>query len=234
MLGQDRLEKIFHSKLAELGCTVELGTTLVSFTQSADHVEAKLLVRGMHPEAEGVEEVASFEYMVGADGARGVVRKQLGLNFLGETRTIENFVLGDIRVEGLSQKVCFMFLSIILILLPIFSLGTCGETPLTLCWSFVSIYLSNCPSYPFQRRVTLRGTEHPALFNFVIAGKNIHHAQLAHDQVLLKEMLIKNTNRKDLKFGECPWISYYTSVPSNICFPEVRFNPFQAQHQNGG
>lgn len=105
MLGQDRLEKIFHAALAKLGCVVELGTELVSFTQFDDHVEARLFVKGADPGAEGAEEVASFEYMVGTDGARGVVRKQLGLSFLGETRRIENFVVGDIRVEGLSQSV---------------------------------------------------------------------------------------------------------------------------------
>lgn len=102
MLGQNRLEKVFHTALAEHGCAVELGTELVSFTQSASGVEARLRVRGMDPEAEGVEEVVSFEYMVGTDGARGIVRKQLGLTFLGETRKVENFIVGDIVVKDLS------------------------------------------------------------------------------------------------------------------------------------
>jgi len=106
MLGQDRLEPIFHDALARLGCAVELGTELISFTQTDDHVEAKLCVKGMDPDSEGVEEIASFDYMVGTDGARGVVRKQLGLPFVGETRTVENFVVGDIKVEGLSSKAC--------------------------------------------------------------------------------------------------------------------------------
>jgi len=216
MLGQDRLEKIFHAALAELGCIVELGTELISFTQSASRVEVRLLVRGMDPMAEGVEEVASFEYMVGTDGARGVVRKQLGLNFLGETRKIENFVVGDIRVEGLSQKASAIIPSrcdIILIFNS--SIGTCGETPPVLCWSFVSIFAAG--PHPFQYRVSLRGTEEPTLFNFVITGKYINRAQLANDQALLRETLVKSTNREDLKFGECPWISYYTSV-FHSCF----------------
>lgn len=107
MLGQERLEEILRAALAELGCLVELGTELISFEQFDDHVEAKLHINGLDPDTEGVEEIASFNYMVGTDGARGVVRKQLGLSFLGETRVIENFVVGDIRVEGLSQKVRF-------------------------------------------------------------------------------------------------------------------------------
>jgi len=106
MLGQDRLEPIFHATLAKHGCIVELGTELVSFTQTDDIVEAKLRVKGMDPDSEGVEEIASFDYMVGTDGARGVVRKQLGLPFVGETRTVENFVVGDIKIKGLSPKVC--------------------------------------------------------------------------------------------------------------------------------
>jgi len=110
MLGQDKLEKIFHAALAKYGCTVELGTELVSFTQSSSGVEAKLIRRGMSQDmSSGVEEVTRFQWMVGADGARGVVRKQLGLSFLGETRAVENFVVGDILVEGLSQKVGIPF-----------------------------------------------------------------------------------------------------------------------------
>ncbi len=66
--------------------------------------------------------------------------------------------------------------------------------------------------YFFESRVSLRGTEEPDLFNFVIAGKNINQAQIANDQNLLREVIVKNTTRKDLKLGECPWISYYTFV----------------------
>jgi len=110
MLGQDKLEKIFHAALAKYGCAVELGTELVSFTQSSSGVEAKLIKRGMSLDmSSGVEEISRFDWMVGADGARGVVRRQLGLTFLGETRTVENFVVGDIMVEGLSQKVAILF-----------------------------------------------------------------------------------------------------------------------------
>ena len=38
--------------------------------------------------------------VVGADGAQGLIRKSLGLTFLGKTKD-EKFVVGDIRVEGL-------------------------------------------------------------------------------------------------------------------------------------
>jgi 2-polyprenyl-6-methoxyphenol hydroxylase-like FAD-dependent oxidoreductase len=109
MLGQNHVERILHAALAEYGCTVELGTELKSFEQFEDNVQATLQVRGMEQDAQGVEQVASYEYMVGADGARGIVRKQLGLSFLGETRVVENFVVGDIKVDGLLNNVGDMF-----------------------------------------------------------------------------------------------------------------------------
>ncbi len=107
MLGQDKLEKIFHKALAEFGCSVELGTELKSFVHTDDSVTATLIKRGMSQDMDSGEiEEATFDYMIGADGARGVVRNQLGLSFVGETRNVENFVVGDICLDGLSQKVC--------------------------------------------------------------------------------------------------------------------------------
>jgi len=141
MLGQDRLEPIFHATLARLGCTVELGTELVSFTQTDDHVEAKLRIKGMNPDSEGVEEIASFDYMVGTDGARGVVRKQLGLPFVGETRTVENFVVGDIKIKGLSPKARVPHLTHPANLSFRLSSGTCGETNHPRCMPFSYIFL---------------------------------------------------------------------------------------------
>lgn len=108
MLGQNHVEHILHSTLAGYGCTVELGTELKSFEQFDDHVQATLQVRGMEQDAQGVEEISSYEYMIGTDGARGIVRKQLGLSFLGETRVIDNFVVGDMKVEGLLPNVGVM------------------------------------------------------------------------------------------------------------------------------
>lgn len=53
-----------------------------------------------------MKESANFSYIVGADGARSVVRKQLGINFLGETRQGESWLIGDIEVkEGLKDDV---------------------------------------------------------------------------------------------------------------------------------
>ncbi|XP_006461992.1 hypothetical protein AGABI2DRAFT_186076 [Agaricus bisporus var. bisporus H97] len=175
MLGQNHVEHILHSTLAGYGCTVELGTELKSFEQFDDHVQATLQVRGMEQDAQGVEEISSYEYMIGTDGARGIVRKQLGLSFLGETRVIDNFVVGDMKVEGLLPNRWHMW----------------GD--------------------PATLMASLRATEEPGLFNFLLAGKNVNHAELAFNQDLLRKVLTEATgNRPDLVFRECPWISSYT------------------------
>jgi len=47
----------------------------------------------------------TFEWLIGADGAKGIVRKQIGLSFLGESRDNEHLVLGDIAgLEGLDVE----------------------------------------------------------------------------------------------------------------------------------
>lgn len=86
--------------------------------------------------------------------------------------------------------------------------------------------------------MSLRGTEEPDLFNFVVAGKNINHAELANNPDQLRKVFMENTgNREDLKFGECPWISYYTSVlnflsSSNSCDIYIRLGPISGWWTN--
>lgn len=104
LLGQDSMEKILLAALSEHGCHVEKGVYLKSFQQFDDRVVATIVAQGK----EEIGETASFDWMVGTDGARGVVRKMLKLSFLGETRTIENLVVGDLLVHGLSREVGFI------------------------------------------------------------------------------------------------------------------------------
>ncbi|PPQ90774.1 hypothetical protein CVT25_010163 [Psilocybe cyanescens] len=173
MLGQDKLEKIFYAALASYGCSVELGTELKSFNQTEKCVQVKLVHEARDAEGE-FEENSEYEWMIGTDGAKGVVRKLLGLSFLGETRVIENFIVGDIVVEGLSNKYWHM-------------------------WGEASDVL-----------ISLRGTETPKLFNFVVGGKKINHTDLSSSEAILKKCFMDNTgNRSDLKFAEIPWMSHY-------------------------
>lgn len=145
LLGQDTLEKFLHAALAKFGCQVELGSELISFEQADDRVHAKLT----KPAPEGGDRVienASFDWVIGTDGARGIVRKLLGLSFLGETRTMENMVVGDIHVEGLSPEVSFdivlPFVLILIIEVARCSTGIYGEMQRLHCmfyWWFFDI-----------------------------------------------------------------------------------------------
>ncbi|CAA7261872.1 unnamed protein product [Cyclocybe aegerita] len=91
LLGQDGLDRILRAELKNrYGTEVSFGVELESFDQSADHVVVQLLNHST--EAKVVERVEEhYEYVIGADGAKSVVRKELGLSFLGKTAE-ENFV----------------------------------------------------------------------------------------------------------------------------------------------
>ncbi|ESK88847.1 putative monooxygenase [Moniliophthora roreri MCA 2997] len=102
MLGQDRHEALLRKHIEkDYNVHVELGTELSTFSQTADYVEAKLIKRGADGE-EISSETAKFEFMAGTDGARSVVRKQLGLSFLGEPRPDDDAVMitGDVHVKN--------------------------------------------------------------------------------------------------------------------------------------
>ncbi|KAK0466823.1 FAD binding domain-containing protein [Desarmillaria tabescens] len=95
ILGQDRHEAVLREHLAKHCCEVELGTELISFEQSANRVVSRVLKTR---DGQTVEETISSRWLVGSEGARSVVRKTLGLKFLGETREGENIVIGDIKI----------------------------------------------------------------------------------------------------------------------------------------
>ncbi|KAJ7648599.1 FAD binding domain-containing protein [Mycena polygramma] len=97
-IGQNHLEAILRDVLrTKYSCEVEFGTSLLSLKQDADGVDATI------GKPDGQEETQRFEFLVGADGARGVVRKQCGLTFLGESRPSIKFIIGDLRVEGIDE-----------------------------------------------------------------------------------------------------------------------------------
>ncbi|KAF9068403.1 hypothetical protein BDP27DRAFT_1327290 [Rhodocollybia butyracea] len=63
--------------------------------QHADHVVARIIKI-----AESKEENSNADWLIGADGARSIVRKELGLTFVGETPTETKAIIGDIHVIG--------------------------------------------------------------------------------------------------------------------------------------
>ncbi|KAF9463799.1 FAD binding domain-containing protein [Collybia nuda] len=97
LLGQDRHEALLRKHLLEeYDVAVELSTQLVSLEQHSDSVTAHIIKKY---DAKEVAETATFDWLVGADGAHSVVRKQLGIPFLGVTREAEILVVGDIQVK---------------------------------------------------------------------------------------------------------------------------------------
>ena len=44
-------------------------------------------------------------WLVGCNGAHSVVRKILGLSFLGETKDEDEMLIGDIKVKGAPRQV---------------------------------------------------------------------------------------------------------------------------------
>ncbi|KAF9254743.1 hypothetical protein L218DRAFT_967940 [Marasmius fiardii PR-910] len=97
VLGQQPHEEVLRTVLEkDYGCTVEVNTALISFEQHPEHESVSVLLQKPNGERENTD----VSWVVGADGAHSVVRKQLGLSFLGETREGEKFVIGDIFVKG--------------------------------------------------------------------------------------------------------------------------------------
>ncbi|KAK7445129.1 hypothetical protein VKT23_014997 [Stygiomarasmius scandens] len=103
MLGQSAHEGILRSVLKrDYGLDVELGSELRSFEQHDDHVVVRIAKIGID-NTETVEE-AKVSYLVGCDGARSAVRRQLGLTFLGESPPSVSLFIGDIHIKGLDNS----------------------------------------------------------------------------------------------------------------------------------
>ncbi|KAF9002957.1 FAD binding domain-containing protein [Cyathus striatus] len=103
VVGQNHQEAILRAHIRKYGVEIELGTALKDLQQNDDYVTAHL-IKTISDEA--APEVANFSYLVGADGARSVVRKILGLSFLGESLEGGTIKIGDIVMKkGLSGNV---------------------------------------------------------------------------------------------------------------------------------
>ncbi|KAG0695595.1 FAD binding domain-containing protein [Suillus ampliporus] len=97
MLGQQLLDVILRRHLDKFSCSIDMGTELRSFKQSDEGVTAVLAKKQGDDE---ILETFDTKWMIGADGGRSIVRKQLGLMFPGETRAGSWIITGDIRLTG--------------------------------------------------------------------------------------------------------------------------------------
>jgi 2-polyprenyl-6-methoxyphenol hydroxylase-like FAD-dependent oxidoreductase len=97
-----RVEEALRQRLAELGGSVEFGTSLVDFAQSDEGVVATLA-------SGGTTASVTASWLVGSDGGHSIVRKQSGITFEGETRDELRMIVADLAVDGLDRDAWHMW-----------------------------------------------------------------------------------------------------------------------------
>lgn len=97
-----RVEEALRSRLAELGGTVEFGTTLERVEQTDDSVSASII-------NDGETATITTRWLVGCDGGHSVVRKQSGIAFEGETHEDVRMLVADLAVDGLDRDAWHMW-----------------------------------------------------------------------------------------------------------------------------
>ncbi|MEV0804774.1 FAD-dependent oxidoreductase [Micromonospora sp. NPDC050200] len=96
MVDQVITEEVLRQSLAELGVPVEWDTELQRFEPSEDGVSVSL------GHGDGSVEQLDVPWLVGADGARSTVRKQLGLRLLGDTT--QTWMNADVVIDADLQR----------------------------------------------------------------------------------------------------------------------------------
>jgi 2-polyprenyl-6-methoxyphenol hydroxylase-like FAD-dependent oxidoreductase len=90
---QDEHERLLIERLSAAGVTVERGTTLAGYDDSADRVRARLT------RADGSTESCEVAYLAGCDGARSTVRAMFDTTFAGGTYE-RLFYVADVEATG--------------------------------------------------------------------------------------------------------------------------------------
>ena len=93
LVSQAAIEGELRRRLAELGGTIEWGTTVVAVTQDAGGVTAEL---------DGGQALRAA-WLVGCDGAHSIVRKQAGVAFPGAAVS-DDWLLADVHAEGMPER----------------------------------------------------------------------------------------------------------------------------------
>jgi 3-(3-hydroxy-phenyl)propionate hydroxylase len=95
------VEEALKMAKAEPNIDLRLSTEFVSFEQDADGVVARVI------NVDGKNETIAGRYIVSAEGARSIVRKELGIAFEGFTyddRTLNIEVAYDFRKQGYAER----------------------------------------------------------------------------------------------------------------------------------
>jgi len=90
---QDRHERLLIARLEDMGVAVEREAECLGFEDRGDHVEVQLRLPG------GREQRCAAAYVVGCDGARSIVRHQMGTGFPGATYG-KFFYVADVQAHG--------------------------------------------------------------------------------------------------------------------------------------
>lgn len=90
---QDRHERLLIARLEALGVAVERQTECLGFEDRGDHVAVQLRT------ADGREQRCEAAYVAGCDGARSIVRHQMGTGFPGGTYG-KFFYVADVQARG--------------------------------------------------------------------------------------------------------------------------------------
>jgi 2-polyprenyl-6-methoxyphenol hydroxylase-like FAD-dependent oxidoreductase len=101
---QWRVEETLGLLLADLGGTVEFGTSLVDFEQSDEFVTATVATK------QGAATITA-RWLVGCDGGHSAVRKGAGIAFAGETLDDVRMIVADLAVDGVDRDAWYMWQS---------------------------------------------------------------------------------------------------------------------------
>ncbi|KAJ3717757.1 FAD binding domain-containing protein [Lentinula raphanica] len=182
MLGQNYHEQILREHIfKEYDVRVELDTELQSFEQHPDHVVAHIIKT---VDSKPLQETATVDWLIGADGARSIVRKQLGLSFLGESPAMAA-VTGDIYVAGDSLT----------------------QDPIDGWVTWTQPESENTkPVLISMRPCMLPGKN---LFQFFLVGADLDSVKISSSREEFIKAFHEITGRRDVVFGELVWIGLW-------------------------
>jgi hypothetical protein len=160
-----------------------------------------------------VIETVEVPYLVGTEGAHSVVRKGLGLSFLGDTRNDIDMTIGDINItSGLDHNV-----SILRYRLQVGSplltahaiaptlLGRRYDQKASLKFFYVVFHKINS----WDRAGILPSEAEDKVFTVMVGGTNFDYEKVASGREHFIEAIKAATDRTDLEFGEIVWLTRY-------------------------